>query len=271
MESLRTFLKLARKEGLKMVGKKTATTFVVLMVVLIFVWYATAAEASIVKNGLVSYWPFEEATIQKKVVEDLVGDNNATMEGEAETVEGKVGQALHFDANDRLEVMNNKSLDLVREWSIDTWVKGDKAPDNGGAVAQWFSKGNTYQLNWDHNNDTYKSVATQMTGGWLIIAQIKEKLEAETWYHIAGIWAGRSLKIYLNGKLSNTRNWSGSSALNELPLTIGGPGFSGAIDEVKLYDRALTDAEVLQNFEHKLGVASPTHKLPTLWGEIKRR
>ena len=256
-----------------MLSRKTTTMFLALTVVTTFVLYATAAEATIVKDGLVSYWSFEQDTIRKKIVEDLVGVNDAEMVGGAESIEGKVGQALYFAANDRLEVLHHEGLDLVNAWSIDTWVNGDKEPDNGGAISQWFSKGMNYQLNWDNTDELYQSAATQMTGGWLIIAQIQEELEAETWYHIAGVWAGRSLKIYLNGVLSKNRGWSGSSTLNLEPLTIGGPGFSGAIDEAKLYDRALTDAEVLQNFDDRvqLGVATPAHKLPALWGDIKRR
>ena len=256
-----------------MLSRKTVAISFALTVVTIFVWYATAAEAIIVKDGLVSYWPFEGATIDKGIVEDIVGDNDAEKQGKSDTVEGKVGQALHFASSARLEVLHDKSLDLIREWSIDTWVNGDDEPDNGVEINQWFAKGNNYQLNWDHDDETYKSVSTQMTGGWFIIAQVQEELAAETWYHIAGVWTGRSLKIYLNGKLSKNRGWSGSSTLNENPLTIGGPGFSGAIDEVKLYDRALTDAEVLQNFEDtvQMGVTSSAHKLPTLWGQLKRR
>ena len=257
-----------------MSSRRTVATFFAVTAVTIFVWYATGAEAKIVKDGLVSYWSFEQDTIEEKTIEDLVGDNDAQMVGKPGTTEGKVGQALHFGANDHLEVSHDESLDLIRAWSIDTWVNGDKEPERGAEViTQWFSKGNNYQLNWDHDNDTYKSVATQMTGGWLISARIREELKAKTWYHIVGVWAGASLKVYKNGKLSRTRGWSGSSELNTLPLTIGGPGFRGAVDEVKLYDRALTDAEILQNFEdrHQLGIATPANKLPTLWGQLKKR
>jgi len=107
------------------------------------------------------------------------------MEGQTDIIEGKVGQVLHLGTNDRIEVLHRKGLDLINAWSVDTWAHADKAPNNGGVVAaQWFSKRSIYQLNWDHNSDMYKIAASWMSAGWLIVAQIQEELEANTWYHI---------------------------------------------------------------------------------------
>ena len=48
--------------------------------------------------------------------------------------------------------------------------------------------------------------------------------------------------------------------------------FHGIIDEVRIYNRPLTDAEILQNFESKIGLAvEPAQKLPTVWGALKTR
>ena len=108
------------------------------------------------------------------------------------------------------------------------------------------------------------------TPGWREIFGGGQPIEGG-WYHIAGTWNGKSLKIYLNGKLSKAKNWSGSSELNESPLTIGGPSFTGTVDEVKFYNRTLTDEEILRNFEDKsqqLAVVSVT-KAPILWGKLK--
>lgn len=173
---------------------------------------------------------------------------------------------------DNIRVESDKSLQLTKAFTIDTWVKGDSAPDKSGTVRQWFSKGTNYLLSWDHNAETYQSIATRMTGGWLIIAQIKETLNGGEWYHIAGTWDSRSLKVYLNGKLSKTRTWTGTPTIGEDPLIIGGPGFIGAVDEAKLYDRALTEAGIMRNFQDRWQLAvSPARSLSDLWGKLKSR
>jgi len=253
-----------------MPDRKTLTMFFVLTTVVMFSCTFTV-RAGIVQKGLISYWTLDADTVDK-TVKDVFGENDAKIEG-GEIVEGVVREALYFNANDMLTIEPHEGLDLVKEFSIDTWVKGDTEP-GVDITTQWFAKGNNYQLNWDHapidGKDANPSVATQMTGGWLIVANIKDPLEAETWYHIAGTWSGKSLKIYLNGQLSKAKNWSGSCTLNQEPLTIGGPGFKGAVDEVKFYNRALTDEEVMRNFQDKSQLAvTRAGKLPVVWGEIK--
>ena len=60
----------------------------VLMFITILAWYATVAEAAVVTDGLVSYWTFDESTIQGDTVEDIFGDNDGTVMGAPEMVEG---------------------------------------------------------------------------------------------------------------------------------------------------------------------------------------
>ena len=61
------------------------------------------------------------------------------------------------------------------------------------------------------------------------------------WYHVAGVYDGKTAKIYLDGKLDNTKAVSlntGDSALG-----IGGT-FGGRIDDFRIYDRVLSDSEI---------------------------
>ena len=50
------------------------------------------------------------------------------MEGQADIIEGKVGQVLNLGTNDRPEVLHRKGLDLINACLVDTWVHADKAP-----------------------------------------------------------------------------------------------------------------------------------------------
>ena len=53
------------------------------------------------------------------------------MEGQADIIEGKVGQVLNLGTNDRLEVLHRKGLDLINACPVGTWVHADKAPPAG--------------------------------------------------------------------------------------------------------------------------------------------
>ena len=79
--------------------------------------------------------------------------------------------------------------------------------------------------------------------------------------------------------LRSKRTWSGTPIVDPTDLTIGvmtgggGPeGFEGVIDEVKIYNRALTPAEIVQNYEKAkaLAVEDSSDKLAITWGELKR-
>ena len=263
-----------------MFSKTKLTVLFPLTVIASFFLYTTMAGAAVVTKGLVSYWILDKSTIKGDTVKDIFGDNDGKIMGKPEIVEGKIGEALHFDGeDDYVEVESNESL-TSEEYSIDTWVMGDGPPTVGGACRQWIAKGEgcgTYVFSWDHGGSEFvPSIAFQTAGGAWPAAKIEESLKGEEWYHIVGIWDGKILKIYLNGKLSKETKVGDSPVIDDGPVQIGGCNkvgnmFKGAVDEVKIYNRALTEDEVLNNFQDRsqLAVINPARKLSTFWGKIK--
>ena len=75
------------------------------------------------------------------------------------------------------------------------------------------------------------------------IADAAEPLAGDTWYHLAEVYDGRNLNVYVDGKLQARTPYAAPPAANPFPLVIG-DGFVGYVDEVGLYDRALSGAEV---------------------------
>ena len=268
-----------------MFSKKTLTILFVLTVIAIFFLDTTVAEAAVVTKGLVSYWTLDRSTMEDKTVEDIFGGNDGTIMGEPEIVEGKINEALHFDgSDDYVEVESNESLKLKDAFTIETWVKGDSEAAPGFGISQWLSKGEgggNYSFFWGHSITLYARSITFLTarGTWPVV-HIEKSLKIGEWYHIVGTWDGSNLKIYLNGKLSNETKVAATPVTDDVPLMIAGSKsggtpqqmFDGAVDEVKIYNRALTESEVLNNFRDRsqsLAIISAS-KLPTLWGRIKR-
>ena len=96
------------------------------------------------------------------------------------------------------------------------------------------------------------------------------------WHHCAGTFNGKEIKIYGDGKLRETLPCKGAVEKGSGNLYIGGRGgagrwIDGFLDEIKMYNRVLTEAEIVEDMNnpmHNLSV-SPTDKVATTWGLLK--
>ncbi len=88
------------------------------------------------------------------------------------------------------------------------------------------------------------------------------------WYHVAATWDGSEVRIYVGGVLDKTPPdlRGGTIGTDTRPLYIGGRGtadvLDGIVDDVRIYDRALTAAEVAE-----LATPSPSVRI-TAWQEV---
>ena len=70
---------------------------VLIISILTSILLINSSNGSIITDGLVSYWTFDNEHIVDKTVKDVWGDNNGTINGNPKLVNGKVGEALEFD------------------------------------------------------------------------------------------------------------------------------------------------------------------------------
>ena len=83
-------------------------------------------------------------------------------------------------------------------------------------------------------------------------------LPLNTWSHLAVTYGGGSMRLFVNGAQVATVALTGSIRTTASPLRIGGNSvwgeyFAGRIDEVRIYNRALTPAEVLAGMNKTIG------------------
>ena len=92
--------------------------------------FNTAAD-TIVTDGLVSYWTFDEQDITDKTVKDVWGKNSGTIVGDPKVVAGKVGDALEFDGSDDYVNLTNLGDfgSKVGTSTFEAWVKTDFKKD----------------------------------------------------------------------------------------------------------------------------------------------
>lgn len=205
-------------------------------------------------TGLVGWWKFDETS--GTVAADSSGNgNNGTLIGNPTWVAGKIGGALSFDgAGDYMEVSS-------RKWNI----------ENVATVSLWYflnqnlsSNGAAFSLGRDPSNDEillylrpsndFKFYQHKSGGNFAVLLG---QSTINAWVHFAGIidggFAESQMRIYSNGQLlSATYSTDGSPALlsdaNDRKLRIGRrvtnlDDLNGLVDDVRIYDRALSAAE----------------------------
>jgi hypothetical protein len=78
-------------------------------------------------------------------------------------------------------------------------------------------------------------------------ADSPDRLTADNWYHVAAVYDRDRLQLYVNGALRATAPYQAPAGKNPFPVVIG-DGFIGAIDEVHIYNRALSLDEVARQY-----------------------
>jgi len=258
---------------------RTLTHIVVLVCIVTFM-SATVAQAQMVTDGVVGYWPLDEATIQGKTVKDVLGKNDGTIVGNPKSVAGQVGGAMRFGGADSVDIPGTDTLNFAKkeEMTVVAWVnagsddpvQGVVAGCCGTIVAQRDVNG--WALRYDGRNGGQEmefivSPGWQGDGGFGA-----PRFKKGEWHHLTGVVARNKLLLYVDGEFLKDMNFAGPMATGGTETEIGHAGdggFVGLIDEVIIYNRALSAKEVKQNFQAKGLSVAPAGKLATRWGEIK--
>jgi len=212
------------------------------------------------QRGLVGQWSFEGTgsitSGQNLGMEDTSGRNNhgtasnANATGMAFTT-GQVGGAISLDGvDDRVSLGSGFNFHGTSPFTIEAWINPVTTDYriivgrfNAGVAGQWlfFLSGGRLSL--------HREIAPfSVTGGRL--------LSLNTWHHVVGTYDGSNMRLFLNGVLDGGPRASGSVSSNIIEVFIGSrlsggisaDHFNGLIDEVRIYNRALSASEVRANF-----------------------
>jgi hypothetical protein len=185
---------------------------------------------------------------------DVVTNNGsqwlaATLYNGASCGPGFSGSAGIFDGiDDRAEIPYDSALDFTNAMTVSAWVKSNDTSVPQTIVSKWYAP-NSYML-WLSNGRYRFSV--ELAGGERVAIAATGTATAGVFSHVTGVFNGATLKIYVNGDLKGSTDAAGTLQASTRPVTIGNHShpYAGAIDEVQLYDVALSDAQVAE--EHEL-------------------
>jgi hypothetical protein len=204
-----------------------------------------------VPSGLVSWWPGNGNA------RDIRGRNNGTVFSGTTYAPGKVGQAFNFDGqNGGVSIPDNPSLTFRHSFSIEAWINGGYS---SGSQAQIFFRGDNrpfldpyfLDVSTDHQIDFHVESLTAR-------ADISAPFPARPWVYVAATLddATGLMSLYLNGVLAVAKSTTvrpfGSllnsgvpgESIGNLQSRADNEPFRGLIDEMSVYNRALSAAQI---------------------------
>lgn len=206
--------------------------------------------AQVYPVGMISYWTFDEG--EGTTAFDSVDANNGIISG-ATWATGIVGDALSFDGNDQVVVPNSDSLNFTEAITVALWVKPNGWTGDYEYVAEkgtW--AGNAAWFFFIHHGFHAANFCFVSQGGSQRSCPMLDEVPDGVWSQIVGTYDRQNSKIYFNGVLNNHRAWTEPIRLNSHNVYIGSGGgwlyFKGEVDEVAIYNRALTACEIYQHY-----------------------
>jgi hypothetical protein len=236
-------------------------------------------------TSLVLYFDFEGG--KGDIVEDRSDyGNDGTIQGEARWVEGRFGEGLEIDLSSIVIVPDCDEFRITDKITLACWAKFM-------AYAPEVWEGNSYDFlvcrwNWTGgDNRCYETYLVSHAPGVVVSSDgtdagghktaAAETAELDRWYNIVGVFDGSKVRIYVDGEEEGSEDYDGKILAGEGPISIGdndvglAPNFHfvGVIDEVAVYNRALSQSEIRQKMTSGHTAVESEGKLTTTWGEIR--
>lgn len=250
-----------------------------------FAFLTTSALADL-SEGLVLYMPLDEGggkTTADLSPNGMVGE----LMGNAEWVDGyfEGGKALHFSAaSDHVVVPDHEAFHIEGAITQAAWVKLDNLPGahsiifgtrGGGGRAIGFG----YGMNGSNAVKVWTNAAG---GGFLDINYNNPDLPVNEWVHIAYTHTSDNngqVIIYVNGEAKHDQKSNNPVAPAATPSAVqigtwSGERWPGTVDEVALWNRALSGNEIMAAMETSKQAflsVNPNGKAAAVWGALKRQ
>ncbi|MHC4703045.1 MAG: LamG domain-containing protein, partial [Planctomycetota bacterium] len=215
---------------------------------ILFVLLLSFALTSTVQADLVGWWKLDDGT-GTTAADASGGGNDGTLTGDPQWVAGKVGGALECDGGDYVDVPGAANIN-PENITLMTWVNFSTVDSAAMERQDFLSRGDDYAFSlheWAADGKIWAIVTS--AGGWSVLAG-QTVVEADRWYHCALTYDSTTqmLTLYLDGEFEGELSVpAGLEHRLGGSLTIGtysGRDLLGKIDDVKLFDHAMSQGEI---------------------------
>lgn len=202
---------------------------------------------------LLGWWKFDE-TSGVRGGDSSGNGNDGVLHGDPMWVsEGKVVGAIELDGDgDFIEISNESNFDVASQLTVSVWVKVNEFDKSFQSIISK-GTGEGWILSRSHSTGTVEFVCKGIKPQPYVVG--KTSIDDGQWHHLAGVYDGAKLKLYVDGKLDGSKNAWGSIVTNDYSIYIGdssqdsGRFFDGLIDDVRIYNYALSEDEVKSLYE----------------------
>jgi hypothetical protein len=202
-------------------------------------------------QGLVAHWAFDETGGTTAADGSGNGRAGTLVYGPTwgSVLQCRIGGCVSLDGvDDYVRVLDAAALKLTGDVSISSWIR----PASVGRRQSIVSKRYEFELGWIHDVSPFGlKWSHKESGGGLVSGDLTTSTEAGQWQHVVLVRdaATKQMRGYKNGVPALTSSYLLAPGTSTYNVNIGrNPGgaqhFGGLLDEVRIYARALTDAEV---------------------------
>jgi len=212
-------------------------------------WNSPQAFGNAELAGLIGWWKFDET--QGTTAADSSGNGHTgTLVGNARWAPGRIGGAVELDGSSAfVRIPDKKAFDFGGEVTAAAWVNIHSVPSEWMAI---ITKGDSaWRVSTLRQERMFHaSVGDYKRHGDAASVNGKTTVGADEWHHVAAVYDGNAVRLYLDGKLDETQPWTGGIDKNDFELLIGknaeqdGRFFDGLIDDVRIYNYALPENEI---------------------------
>jgi len=221
--------------------------------------YTESSPYEVPTDGLVGFWKFDEGE-GVNVTDSSGNGNNGIASGGMNWTDGKLNYAGEFDnSNDGVTVHNTGSLLVVNSTGLSSfaWVyhKGEGEDTIIHRHSDTVNAQGTLLLT--AAGSSFKYLLTTSISGFTTQTAPVNTVPLNQWVFIGATYDGNNIKMYCNGELVKTKEWYGLVENNTIPTIEIGKEYStgyfnGSIDNVMIYNRSLSEAEIKQIYYDSL-------------------